>query len=69
MLARRLLSVAPVLLTCIPCALGQLPKKLEKCLPYPTLAQEIREMQPEPEPEPARARVHVIRVEFDSKNA
>jgi len=41
-----------------------LPKRLEKCLPYPTLAQEIREMQPETEP--ARARVHVIRVEFDS---
>jgi outer membrane translocation and assembly module TamA len=66
MLARRLLSVAPVLLTCIPCALGQLPKKLEKCLPYPTLAQEIQERQPEPEP--ARVRVHVIRVVFDSND-
>jgi outer membrane protein assembly factor BamA len=34
---------------------------LEKCLPYPTLAQEIREMQPAP----AQVRVHVTRVEFD----
>jgi hypothetical protein len=38
-----------------------LPKRLEKCLPYPTLAQEIREMQPAP----AQVRVHVTRVEFD----
>lgn len=68
MLLRRLLSVAPMLVTCIPSALGQLPKKLEKCLPYPTLAQEIREMQPEPEPARARVRVHVIRVEFDSND-
>jgi|SRR5438874_8938461 len=64
MLVRRLLSVAPMLLTCTLCALGQLPKKLEKCLPYPTLAQEIREMQPPP----MRARVHVVRVEFDSND-
>ena len=55
-----------MLLMCIPCAVGQLPKKLEKCLPYPTLAQEIREMQPEPEP--ARVRAHVIRVVFDSND-
>src|SRR4029077_12939915 len=57
-----LLPVAPLFLLCVPHAFGQLPKKLEKCLPYPTLAQEIREMQP---PQ-IRARVHVIRVEFDS---
>jgi outer membrane translocation and assembly module TamA len=62
MLLRHLLPVAPLLLTCTPCAFGQLPKKLEKCLPYPTLAQEIREI----EPPPMRARVYVIRVEFDS---
>ena len=64
MLVRRVLSVAPMLLTCIPCALGQLPKRLEKCLPYPTFAQEIREMQPEPK----RVRVHVIHVDFNWEN-
>jgi Surface antigen variable number repeat len=61
---RSLLSVASLFLTCLPCALGQLPRRLEKCLPYPTLAQEIREMQPEPK----RVRVHVIRVEFNSED-
>ena len=64
MLLRGLLPVAPLFLACLPCAYGQLPKRLEKCLPYPTLAQEIREMQPEP----ARVRVHVIRVDFDSND-
>jgi outer membrane translocation and assembly module TamA len=64
MFVRRLLPVAPLFLLCVPHAFGQLPKKLEKCLPYPTLAQEIREMQPPP----MRARVHVIRVEFDSND-
>lgn len=61
MLARRLLLLASLFMACTPCAFGQLPKRLEKCLPYPTLAQEIREKQPEPK----RVRVHVIRVEFD----
>jgi outer membrane protein assembly factor BamA len=61
MLPRGLLPVAPLLLACLPCALGQLPRRVEKCLPYPTLAQEIREMQPAP----AQVRVHVTRVEFD----
>jgi len=60
----RSLSVVLVSVVCIPCAFGQLPKRLEKCLPYPTLAQEIRAMQPPP----ARVRVHVIRVEFDSND-
>ena len=64
MFVRRLLPVAPLFLLCVPHAFGQLPKKLVKCLPYPTLAQEIREMQP---PQ-MRARVHVIRVEFDSND-
>ena len=64
MRVRSVLSVASLFLTCVPCALGQLPKRLEKCLPYPTLAQEIRQMQPEP----ATVRVHVIRVEFDSED-
>jgi outer membrane translocation and assembly module TamA len=35
---------------------------LEKCLPYPTLAQEIRDTPPAPK----RVRVHLIRVGFDS---
>ena len=64
MVGRRVLPVVPLFLTSIPCVFGQLPKRLEKCLPYPTLAQEIREMQPAP----ARVRVHVIRVEFDSND-
>ncbi len=61
MLPRSLLPVAALFLACLPCAFGQLPKRLEKCLPYPTFAQEIREMQPAP----AQVRVHVTRVEFD----
>jgi len=61
MLPRSLLPVAALFLACLPCAFGQLPKRLEKCLPYPTLAQEIREMQPAPD----QVRVHVTRVEFD----
>jgi hypothetical protein len=64
MLARGLLPVLPVFLVCIPSVFGQLPKRVEKCLPYPTLAQEIREMQPT-DPVQPRVRVHVIRVEFD----
>jgi outer membrane protein assembly factor BamA len=63
-LPRRSLSVVLVLVVCIPCAFGQLPKRLEKCLPYPTLAQEIRAMQPA-RPAPPRVKVHVTRVEFD----
>src|SRR5215472_2119648 len=38
-------------------AFVQLPRRVEKGLPYPTLAQEIRDM----EPAPARVRVQVIR--------
>src|SRR5206468_10693749 len=49
MVGRRVLPVVPLFLASIPCAFGQLPKRLEKCLPYPTLAQEIREMQPAPD--------------------
>lgn len=64
MLARRLVPVVPVLVACIASAFGQLPKRLEKCLPYPTLAQEIRDMQPAA----TRVRVHVISVDFDSND-
>jgi len=66
MLVRGLLPVAPLLLGCVPSTFGQLPARLEKCLPYPTLAQEIREM--EPAPREHRVRVHVIRVDFDSND-
>ena len=64
MFVRRFLPVAPLFLLCVPHSFGQLPKRLEKCLPYPTLAQEIREMQPAP----TRVRVHIIRVDFDSND-
>lgn len=67
MSARGSLPVVPLFVVCIPSAFGQLPKRVEKCLPYPTLAQEIREMQPA-DPLPARVRVRVIRVEFDTKD-
>ena len=67
MSARGLLTVLPLLVVFIPSMFGQVPKRVEKCLPYPTLAQEIREMQP-PVPVPPRVRVHVIRVEFDPKD-
>jgi hypothetical protein len=66
MLTRRLLPVAPLLLGCVPSAFGQMPKRLEKCLPYPTLAQEIRER--EPAPREHKVRVHVMRAEFDSND-
>src|SRR5262245_4066984 len=45
-----------------PSAFGQLPKRLEKCLPYPTFAQEIQDKQPKPD----QVRVHVVRVDFDA---
>lgn len=67
MSARGFLRVIPLFVVGIPCAFGQLPERVEKCLPYPTLAQEIRDMQPA-DPVPSRARVRVIRVEFDSRD-
>jgi outer membrane protein assembly factor BamA len=65
MLVRGLLPVLALLVMFVPPTLGQLPKRVEKCLPYPTLAQEIRDMQTSA-PVPPRVRVHLIRVEFDS---
>jgi outer membrane protein assembly factor BamA len=59
-----LLPIALLLVVCIPSAFGQLPKRVEKCLPYPTLAQEIRDMQPLP----SKFNVHVINVEFDASS-
>jgi outer membrane protein assembly factor BamA len=49
-------------------SLAQLPKRLERCLPNPTLAQEIRDMRREVEPEPQKVNLHVTRVEFDPKS-
>jgi hypothetical protein len=63
MLARRFLPVLSLFVVFIPSATGQLPKRVERCLPYPTLVQEIREMRA-PEPEPSQVSVHVVRVEF-----
>jgi outer membrane protein assembly factor BamA len=67
MSARGLIPLVPLFVLCIPSAFGQLPKRVERCLPYPTLAQEIREMQPADQVPPL-VRVRVIRVEFDSKD-
>lgn len=62
MLARCLLLAGPLFMACLSCASAQLPKRVEKCLPYPTLAQEIREKQPAA----TQVKVHVVRVRFDS---
>lgn len=67
MWVRSSVTVVPLFIVYIPCAFGQLPKRVEKCLPYPTLGQEIREMQPTG-PVAPQVRVRVIRVEFDSKD-
>jgi hypothetical protein len=67
MLARGLLPVLALLVMFVPPTLGQLPKRVEKCLPYPTLAQEIRDMQP-PLPYHHVLRCILIRVEFDSND-
>ena len=61
MVARCLFLAGSLLMAWCPCASAQLPKRLEKCLPYPTLAQEIRERQTAP----TRVKAHVVRVEFD----
>lgn len=61
MIARCLFLAGPLFIACLPCASAQLPKRLEKCLPYPTLAQEIRERQPAP----AQVKVHVVLVQFE----
>ena len=46
MTVRSFLRIVPLSLLCNPSAFGQLPKRVEKCLPYSTLAQEIQNMQP-----------------------
>jgi hypothetical protein len=63
MSVRAMLPVVPLILLCISSAFGQLPKRVEKCLPYPTLAQEIRDVQ-SPAPVPSPVRVRVTSVDF-----
>jgi outer membrane protein assembly factor BamA len=64
MSARGLLVLILLFVVCIPSAFGQLPKRVEECLPYPTVAQEIRGMQPA-DPVALAVTVRVNRVEFD----
>jgi hypothetical protein len=59
MKARDALQGTALLVLCAPCAFGQLPRRVERCLPYPTYAQEIRDMR-------RRVLVRVSRVEFDA---
>lgn len=63
MIARCLLLAGSLFMACLSCASGQLPKRVEKCLPYPTLAQELKAAQPA-EPAPTQVKVHVVRVDF-----
>jgi len=67
MLSRRLLTSFVILLLFQIASVAQLPKRLERCLPNPTLAQEIRDMQREVEPQ--KVTLHVVHVEFDPKSA
>src|SRR5882757_6186384 len=66
MLSRRLLTGFVLLIWCAVPSFAQLPKRLERCLPNPTLAQEIRDMQKEVEPK--KVTLNVARVEFDPKS-
>lgn len=66
MSAKGLISLAVLWVLLAKPALAQLPNRLEKCLPYPTLAQEIKEMYPE-QPK-VKVNVHVVSVEFDATN-
>jgi outer membrane translocation and assembly module TamA len=68
MVTRRFLAALPLLTALLPPAMGQLPKRVERCLPYPTLLQEISEMQ-QSDPEPPTTRVHVVRVDFDPQDS
>jgi len=67
MLSRRLLTSFVLLIWCAVPSIGQLPKRLERCLPNPTLAQEIRDMQKEVEPQ--KITLTIVSVEFDEKSA
>jgi len=63
MLSRRSLTSLVILLLCPVASVAQLPKRLERCLSIPTLAQEIRDTQREVEPK--KLTLHVARIEFD----
>ena len=63
MSAKGLISLGVLWVLFATVAVAQLPNRLEKCLPYPTLAQEIKEMYPE-QPR-VKVNVHVISVAFD----
>ena len=67
MLARGILLLVSLFVVGAASVFGQLPTRAEKCLPYPTLGQEIRETGPT-DPVPKRVRVRVIRVEFDTND-
>lgn len=64
MIGRCALLAGPLFMACLPSASAQLPKRLEKCLPYPTLAQEIRERQAAP----TQVKVHVVRADFSPED-
>lgn len=62
-----LLGVIHVLLCCSPIS-AQIPQRLERCLPYPTLAEEIKDMQDEitaKEGKPPQRKVVIDAVKFD----
>jgi outer membrane translocation and assembly module TamA len=61
---RSILAAVLLLATLLPRATGQLPRRVERCLPYPTLLTEINE-QRQSKPEPVQ-KVRVAIVEFDS---
>ena len=44
---------------------AQLPRRLKRCLPYPTLADEIREMKEEVEAKTLHPRVIIDAVKFE----
>jgi len=66
MLSRRVLASFVILFLWAVPSLAQLPKRLERCLPNPTLTQEIRDMRREVEPK--KITFHVARVVFDPKS-
>jgi len=64
MWAGGLIPTAALFVGCVLTAFGQLPKSVEKCLPHPTLAQEVKDMQTVP----PKVYVHVSSVEFDANS-
>src|SRR5713226_8552300 len=60
-----ILLVVAYTLLCSPPIGAQLPRKLKRCLPYPTLADEIREMKEEVEAKTLHPRVIIDAVKFE----